>query len=68
MTGANADALNPLRYILPAYPISMGLSDEWHKLEYALKDIRAMYRDELGPEEKEKLNRAILQVQKVVEK
>ena len=61
-------ALNPLRHILSAYPLSMGLSDEWHKLDDALKDIRALCRDELGVGEKEKLNQAILHVQKVLEK
>jgi hypothetical protein len=59
-------ALNPLRHILSAYRLSMGLSDEWHKLDEALKDIRALSKDELGVEEKEKLNQAILLVQNVL--
>ena len=61
-------ALNPLRHILAAYPLSMGLSDDWHKLDHALKDIRALCKDELGVEEKEKVNRAILQVQTVLDR
>jgi hypothetical protein len=61
-------ALNPLRHILAAYPLSMGLSDEWHHLDNALKDVRALCKDELEGEEKEKLNRAILHVQSVLDK
>jgi hypothetical protein len=61
-------ALNPLRHILSAYPLSMGLSDEWHKLDEALKDTRALCKDELGVDEKEKLNRAILLVQSVLDR
>jgi hypothetical protein len=61
-------ALNPLRHILSAYPLSNGLSDEWHKLYDALGDIRTLCREELEPEEKEKLNRAILHVQKVLDR
>lgn len=59
-------ALNPLRHLLSAYPLSTGLNDEWHKLDEALKDIRALCRDELGIEEKEKLNRAIVHVQNIL--
>ncbi|HKO96600.1 MAG TPA: hypothetical protein VJU86_06400 [Pyrinomonadaceae bacterium] len=59
-------ALNPLRHILPVYPLSTGLSDEWHKLDETLKDIRALCKDELGAEEKEKLNQVILLVQNVL--
>lgn len=59
-------ALNPLRHILSAYPLSMGLSDEWHKLDEALKDIRALCKDELEVEENEKLNRATLLVQNIL--
>jgi len=60
-------ALNPLRHILSVYPFSTGLSDEWHKLDDALQDIRAYCLDELGVGEKEKLNQAVLHVQKVFE-
>lgn len=61
-------ALSPLHYILSVYPLSTGLSDEWHKLDEALKDIRALCKDELGVEEKEKLSRAVLLVQNVLDR
>jgi len=61
-------ALNPLRHILSVYPLSSGLSDEWHKLDEALKDVRALSKDELGVEEKERLNRAVLLVQDVLDR
>jgi hypothetical protein len=43
-------ALGLLRVILNAYPLGMGLSDEWHALADALKTIRAQHRSELSPE------------------
>ena len=59
-------ALNPLRHILPAYPLASGLTDEWHQLYDALRDIRALCGDELAAEESERLNRVIVGVQNVL--
>ena len=60
-------ALNPLRYLLPAYPLHMGTSDEWHELYNALRDIRSSCRDELKVEETEKLGRAIVTIQRMLD-
>lgn len=60
-------ALKPLRYILQAYPLAGGLGDEWQQLYDALRDIRALCRDELDAEEKERLNQAIVAVQNALD-
>ena len=60
-------ALNPLRGLLPAYPILMGTSDEWHNLYNALRDISASYRDELKGDETKRLNRAVVAIQKILD-
>jgi hypothetical protein len=61
-------ALKPLRHILSAYPLPMGLTDEWEKLYDALRDIRAICRDELEAGEKERLNQAIVDVQNALDR
>jgi len=61
-------AINPLRYLLAAYPPSMGTSDEWNKLYDALRDIRALCRDQLTDDEKKTLNRVIVAIQKALER
>ena len=61
-------ALKPLRFILQAYPLASGLSDEWHQLFDALKDIRALCRDELDAGEKERLNQAITGIQNALDR
>jgi hypothetical protein len=61
-------ALNPLRYILPAYPPAKGLTDEWRRLYDAVRDIRALSKGELDAWECERLNRAIVGVQNVLGK
>ena len=43
--------LRPLRYILRAYPLASGLTDEWEELRAALRHIRASCRDDLEPQE-----------------
>ena len=60
-------ALNPLRSLLPAYPILMGTSDEWHNLYNALRDISASNRDKLKGDERERLNRAVVAIQKMLD-
>jgi len=61
-------ALNLLRHILPAYPLASGLTNEWHRLYDALRDIRALCADELDAEESQRLNRVIAGVQDVLGK
>jgi len=60
-------ALNSLRRILPVYPLANGLTDGWHVLYDALRDVRAFCRDELSAEEQLKLGEAIDTVQRVLE-
>ena len=59
-------ALNPLRYILAAYPLAIGTSDDWHELYNALTSIRANCRDELEGDEMPKLNQAVVAVQRML--
>ena len=56
-------ALNPLRGILPAYPLTNNLTDGWHMLYDALRDVRAGCRDELSAAEQQQLGEAIVIVQ-----
>jgi hypothetical protein len=60
-------ALNPLRRILPAYPLTNNLTDGWHMLYDALRDVRACCRDELGAAERRQLGEAIVIVQNALE-
>ena len=59
-------ALNPLRRILPAYPLTNNLTDGWHMLYDALRDVRAFCRDELSAAEQQQLGAAIFIVQNVL--
>lgn len=60
-------ALNPLRILLPAYPILMGTSDEWHNLYNALRDISTSNGDKLKGDERERLNRVVVAIQKMLD-
>ena len=55
-------ALNVLRHILPAYPLSSGLTDEWAELYQTLRRIRSQYEKELPAAEAEMLGEAIVLV------
>ena len=46
-------ALDPLRVLLPHWPMHMGLTDEWTELAAALKTTRVQHRDRLSEEEME---------------
>ena len=52
-------ALEPLRAVLPAYPLVSGLSDEWHQLHQALRTARMTARDSLPAAEANDLDAAI---------
>jgi len=43
--------LSALRWILQAYPMHSGLTDEWAELAIALENIRALARDQITPSE-----------------
>jgi hypothetical protein len=49
-------ALNPLRVLLPHYPMHNGLTDEWAELAAALKTVRVQHSNDLSESE---LNRVI---------
>jgi hypothetical protein len=59
--------LNPLRRILPAYPLTNKLTDGWRMLYDALRDVRAFCRDELSAAEQQQLGDAIVIVQNALE-
>jgi len=59
-------ALGPLRCILQGYPLLSGLSDEWHQLRAALRDVRALGRDVLTPEERESVDQALREVERTL--
>jgi hypothetical protein len=59
-------ALAPLRILLPAWPMPMGLTDDWHTLRDALRHVRAMAKDVLTEDEKNSLNTAIALVDQAI--
>jgi hypothetical protein len=60
--------LNPLRIMLPAWPMPMGLTDNWEDLRAALRHLRAMCRDSLPAPEIEQMGRAISLVEQALSK
>jgi hypothetical protein len=56
-------ALRPLRVVLQVYPLVNGLTDDWHALYDGLRDVRS---SDLANDESDKLNRAILLTQFVI--
>ena len=51
--------LTPLRILLPAWPMPMGLTDDWNALRDALRHVRAMAQESLTEAERAQLNIAI---------
>ena len=56
-------ALRPLRIILQIYPLGMGLTDDWNNLYNCLRDA---YSGDLPEHEQEKLHRATVLTQSVI--
>lgn len=56
-------ALDPLREILPCYPLVSGLTDEWASLAKSLKTIRVQFAKELEPAELE----SVIELQQLAE-
>ena len=61
-------ALNPLRLILPGYFAFNGLTDGWELLYEALREIRALCREEITAAEQEEIGKAIMAVQNALER
>lgn len=59
-------ALKPLRLILTAYPPN-GLTDGWHELYNALRDVRALCRDELPEADNKDINQVVFAIQEMLE-
>lgn len=59
-------ALNALRLVLPGYHSVNGLTDGWQQLYDALRDVRAMCKDELENKEREKLNQTIVGIESLL--
>jgi hypothetical protein len=51
--------LSPLRILLPAWPMPLGLTDDWNDLRDALRHVRAMARESVTEAERVQLNLAI---------
>jgi hypothetical protein len=60
--------LGPLRYILRAYPVASGLTDEWEELRAALRHIRSSCRDDLEPQELDTVVALIHQADRALER
>jgi hypothetical protein len=60
-------ALKPLRYVLQGYPLSSGLTDDWHQLKEALENVRAFCRSELTRDEARRLGLVIVEIQNMLE-
>ena len=61
-------ALRALRHVLPAWPLSSGLTDDWGQLLQALHDVQAFAKDDLTPEELQNASRLIAEVQHLIER
>ena len=48
-------ALEPLRVILPCYPLTSGLTDEWALLAKSIKTIRVQFASDLAAAELEQV-------------
>ena len=59
-------APNPPRILLPAYPPN-GLTDGWHELYDALRDVRSACGDELTEVGGRRIGRAVVTVRKALE-
>ena len=56
-------ALSPLRHILQGYPLVTALSDEWHELRDALRNVRGLGEGELTADERESVEQALREVE-----
>jgi hypothetical protein len=60
--------LQPLRLILPVYPLSGGLTEDWGDLHAALRQVRISCRDELDETEMDAVIELIHEVERVLER
>jgi hypothetical protein len=58
-------SLKPLKYILPIYPGPLAHADQLGDLLEALRDVKGLCRDDLNPEE---LNRVISSINELEER
>jgi len=49
-------AIRPLQYLLRAYPGPLAHTDQQYELLDALKDVKGLCRDDLTPDERQRLN------------
>ena len=59
-------ALRPLSIILPAYPMTSPLSDSWHELRSALRDIRCLREPHVTDAEAEVVEDALRAVEQAL--
>jgi hypothetical protein len=59
-------ALNPLRYLLNAYPLHMGTSDEWQELWAALRNVRGLSAADLQDAERHRVDEALRLVDRAI--
>ena len=58
--------LGPLSKYLPGYLALNGLTDGWCHCQDALKDVRALYRDQISAEELKQVNKAINLIDRMI--
>jgi hypothetical protein len=70
LVGAWCDrrALDALRAILQAWPLTSGLTDDWGNLRTALERVRALARADLTEEERRMVDDLIHEVQTVIDR
>ena len=61
-------ALDPLRRLLPGYPMHMGLSDEWHLLWNALRNVKGLPDPILQDGERRKVEEALRIIERAMGK
>lgn len=60
-------AFGPLSQYLPGFLAINGLTDGWELCRDALKDVRALYRDKIQPEDLIQVNKAINLIDQMLE-
>ena len=66
-TWCEQKALGPLSRFLPGFLAINGLTDGWELCRDALKDVRALHRDRLIPEDLKRVNKAINLIDQMLE-
>jgi hypothetical protein len=58
--------LKALSILLPAWPLGMGLTDDWERVRHALRHARAMVGSALPESERQQINQLIAALDEIL--